>query len=434
MGETMTSTDATGPWHALWSALHGASPDGWRQRSANALEQLHALGLPTRGHELYKYLSLRALTPAALRPASAALQSEAQPGPDSLTALFLRRLGTPTEGGAATDGLPQGVRFLAAPDEALSAAEEAGFALSDHTPEDGLRALRGAMAAPPTFLSLARDTSVTTPILLRQGHHFAHDAQAVLRAPTLFVHVARGASLTLVSLSEEGPNNVVLPSAEVILEEGATLRWLQVQQDDLTTRRYARTRVLLRRDAHLEHTQLCVGAKTYRHDLAIMLDAPGAEAHVRSLSLLRGQQQADHSTLLDHRVAQGTTSQDFRAIVDERAHSVFHGRIIVHPQAQKTSAEQLNKNLQLSPDARVDTRPQLEIFADDVKCAHGATLGRLQTQELFYLTSRGLHPDQASALLVRAFGAEVLESFSHEQVREVALEALSHLLGLQPRG
>jgi Fe-S cluster assembly protein SufD len=152
-----------------------------------------------------------------------------------------------------------------------------------------------------------------------------------------------------------------------------------------------------------------LGARLSRYDLAVALNGEGANAEMDGLALISGRQLADTHTLIDHAKPNGRSVQLHKTIVDGAAHAVFNGKIFVRPGAQLTNSSQQSRNLLLSDKATVDTKPQLEIFADDVKCAHGATVGQLDAEQLFYLTSRGLPERAARNLLTYAFGAAVIE-------------------------
>jgi Fe-S cluster assembly protein SufD len=159
-----------------------------------------------------------------------------------------------------------------------------------------------------------------------------------------------------------------------------------------------------------------------------MLDAEGAECWVDGLYLVGSNQHADTHSLIDHRQPHCTSHQLYKGILDGKSRAVFNGKVFVHKGAQQTDARQTNRNLLLSNEARVDTKPQLEIFADDVKCAHGATVGQLEEEELFYLASRGLDPDIARNLLTYGFAEEVITKIKLESIKAQLDEAVLNRL------
>jgi Fe-S cluster assembly protein SufD len=153
-----------------------------------------------------------------------------------------------------------------------------------------------------------------------------------------------------------------------------------------------------------------------------VLAGDGAETVMNGLYLVDGTQHVDHQTVIEHIAPNCPSHELYKGILDGRSHGVFNGKVYVHPEAQKTDGKQSNNNLLLSPEARVDTKPQLEIFADDVKCTHGATVGRLDETALFYLRSRGINRSNARKLLTYAFAADVLERLDLVELRD-ALES-----------
>ena len=162
---------------------------------------------------------------------------------------------------------------------------------------------------------------------------------------------------------------------------------------------------------------MTLGARLSRHNIEVRLDSEGAECRVDGLYIVGEGQHADTHSLIDHQKPHCTSRQNYKGILDGRSRAVFNGRVFVHAGARGTDAEQSNKNLLLSTEARVDTKPQLEIFNDDVKCSHGATVGQLEEEELFYLLSRGLHPDLARNLLTYGFAEEIVEKLKFDSIR-----------------
>jgi Fe-S cluster assembly protein SufD len=190
-----------------------------------------------------------------------------------------------------------------------------------------------------------------------------------------------------------------------------------VQRESERAFHVASTRAALGRSSTYDLTTVTLGARLSRHGVEVRLAAEGAECWVDGLYLVGEGQHADTHSLIDHQSARCTSHQNYKGILDGRSRAVFNGRVFVHRDAQQTDAFQSNKNLLLSPEARVDTKPQLEIFADDVKCAHGATVGQLEEEELFYLSSRGLHTDLARNLLTYGFAEEIVEKVKVESIK-----------------
>jgi Fe-S cluster assembly protein SufD len=196
---------------------------------------------------------------------------------------------------------------------------------------------------------------------------------------------------------------------QVAVAPNAVLRHYKLQAEDESAFHVAETSVRLERDAAYRAFVLSLGAQLARNELDVALGGEHGEAHLAGATLASGSQHLDTMLRVEHATMHGTSSQDFKSVVDGRAHAVFQGRIRVAPDAQKTDARQLNRNLLLSGTAAADTKPELEILADDVKCGHGATVGDLDKDALFYLRARGLSEANARALLVDAFVAELID-------------------------
>ena len=167
-----------------------------------------------------------------------------------------------------------------------------------------------------------------------------------------------------------------------------------------------------------------LGAALARHDINVSLDAPGAACTLNGLYAGHGRQHVDYHTRVDHVAPECVSDEDYSGILGGRSRGVFNGRVYVHPDAQKSDASQSNRNLLLSRDAEVDTKPQLEIYANDVKCAHGATVGQLDARMIFYLRSRGIEEAAARALLTYGFARDLMERMSIESIRDIVSESL----------
>jgi Fe-S cluster assembly protein SufD len=190
-----------------------------------------------------------------------------------------------------------------------------------------------------------------------------------------------------------------------------------VQDESERAFHVASTRAKLARDGFYDLTTVTLGAQLSRHNIEVELGSEGAGCRVDGLYIVGTGQHADTHSLINHLKPLCTSRQNYKGILDGKSRAVFNGRVFVHAGAHGTDAEQSNKNLLLSTDARVDTKPQLEIYNDDVKCSHGATVGQLEEEELFYLLSRGLHAGLARNLLTYGFAEEIVEKIKFESIR-----------------
>ncbi|MGE4045979.1 MAG: Fe-S cluster assembly protein SufD, partial [Acetobacteraceae bacterium] len=214
---------------------------------------------------------------------------------------------------------------------------------------------------------------------------------AYLHNPVTEVHVAAGAHLTHVRLQDEAPAAFHLATIYVDVAETGTY-------DGFT---------------------LALGGRVSRAEFHARLAGPDAVAHLNGAQLLAGTQHADFTSVVRHAAPNGTSRQTVKNVLAGRARGVFQGRIEVARDAQKTDGYQMNQALLLSPEAEVDTKPELEIFADDVKCSHGATVGELDSEQLFYLRSRGIRDGEARSILIRAFLQEALDEVTHDAIRGI---------------
>ena len=229
--------------------------------------------------------------------------------------------------------------------------------------------------------------------------------------PRLLVVAEPGSHVTLiqdfVSLSDaRGFTNAV---AEVTLEQGAAVDLVLLQRENAESFHVSNLEVRIARDARFAAHTLTLGGGFVRNDLNAVLEDEGASLRLDGLTVAGGRQLVDNHTVVDHALPHGESRQRYKSVLGGEARGIFRGRVIVRPDAQKTSASQSNANLLLGARAEIDTKPQLEIYADDVKCSHGSTIGRLDENALFYLRSRGLSEPRARDLLMRAFALEVLE-------------------------
>jgi Fe-S cluster assembly protein SufD len=196
---------------------------------------------------------------------------------------------------------------------------------------------------------------------------------------------------------------------EIAVGENARVQHVKLQRETQTAFHIAACAVALAKDAHYASHTVTLGARISRYNLNVVQQGEGAQAWLDGLALISGRQVADTHTLMDHARPNGRSKQLHKCIVGGAAHAVFSGKIVVRPGAQRTDSAQESRNLLLSDKAHMDTKPQLEIFADDVKCSHGATVGQLDAEQVFYLRSRGLSDGRARDLLAYAFGAEVID-------------------------
>jgi Fe-S cluster assembly protein SufD len=301
--------------------------------------------------------------------------------------------------------LPPGVRMLR-----LASASEAACALGSlATPQTGdvFANLNTARFTDGAFIFVPKNI-VVEPVLHILFVSDQEGTQATCSLPRLLVVLERGATLNLVE--EYWGHGCTLTNGvtEVLVHEGAELVHERIQREAPEAFHVSSLWARLDRNARYISRTITLGARFSRQSPQVVLADEGTELTLDGLALLGESQVADTHSFIDHTKPHGTTHQLHKAIVDGRSRAIFNGRIFVRPGAQQTDAQQQSRNLLLSDEAQVDTKPELEIFADDVKCAHGAAVGQLDPEELFYLQSRGLNLTTARNLLTYGFAADLL--------------------------
>lgn len=293
-------------------------------------------------------------------------------------------------------------------------------------------ALNTACMSDAALILLARDTAVRQPIHLL----FIASKQSAVSYPRCLIRAEAGSKATVVedyvSLQDEAYfTNTV---SEVSLADNAHVHHIRVQREGMNAFHIANCAVTLARGSHYQSVSVAMGARISRYNLNVLQAAEGGECTVDGLALIAERQLADTHTCIDHAKPHGMSRQLHKCIIGGSAHAVFNGKIMVRPGAQRADSQQTNRNLLLTSRAQVDTKPQLEIFADDVKCTHGATVSQLDGEEIFYLQSRGLTDTVARNLLTYAFGAEILERIPVTSLKHQLEQTVLEQAGLKQTG
>ena len=403
----------------------GARAPAWlvelRERAAHTLGQI---GFPTTKQEAWRFTNVAPLLETTFLPAvpggqhsSAALAGLTIGGDAGHRLVFLNgrfepRLSNPGD-------LPAGVRF----ENLASALQKAPDLVRPHLgkyarfDDNGFTALSTAFVQDGAFLHVARGVELQSTLeILYLSTHADHAWVTYPRTLIVADEGARGAVVERYAGSETGTyfTNAV---TELVVGNGARLDHCRVQQEGPRGYHVAATYSSQARDSRLDSCSLALGSVLARHDIGAVMDGPGGNLILNGLTLAGGRQHVDHHTTIDHAQPHCESHELFNGVFDDQARGVFNGRIIVRPGAQRTDSKQTNNNLLLSPEARADSQPQLEIYADDVKCTHGATLGPVDDAAMFYLRSRGLKALEARNLLTYGFAADVVSRVASESVR-----------------
>ena len=380
-----------------------------------AAETLRTLGLPGRRDEAWHYTNLRPVAEAEFHEPLTPLAD---------CAALLARVPTVGTRLVFVDG-----RFRADLSGTPTGAEFAPFAASG-TFGDLARPDRDPLTALNTML--AEDGAVITVPANTDGGTIALVSLATDTPgrPTAFhprhrISLGAAARLTLVEIALGEGTYLHNPVSEITIANGATLTHVRLQDESLSAYHLATLYTAIAAGGTYDSFTLVLGGRLARAELHTELGGPGAIAHLNAAQLLSGVQHADITSVVRHAAPHGTSRQTVKNVLDGRSRGVFQGRIEVARHAQKTDGYQMNQALLLSPDAEIDSKPELEIFADDVKCSHGATVGELDPEQIFYLRSRGIPADEARAILVRAFLTEAIETVSHDAARHVLEQAVT---------
>ncbi|MFA6310734.1 MAG: Fe-S cluster assembly protein SufD [Sterolibacterium sp.] len=283
-------------------------------------------------------------------------------------------------------------------------------------------ALNTAFLQDAALIIAPRNSAVAAPLHLL----FIATQPGVASYPRCLLVAQTGSAVTLIEDYVAMQETAYFTNAvtEISLAEGARVQHVRVQREGNEGFHIANCAVTLDRASSYQSVSMALGARLSRYDLKVLQAAEGAECSIDGLALIAGRQLADTHTYIDHAQPFGVSRQLHKCIVGGAAHAVFNGKIMVRPGAQRTDSSQSSRNLLLSDRAHIDTQPQLEIFADDVKCNHGATVGQLNNEEVFYLTSRGLPDGVARKLLTYAFGAEIIARIPVASLREQLAQAV----------
>jgi Fe-S cluster assembly protein SufD len=284
--------------------------------------------------------------------------------------------------------------------------------------KDGIHALNGAFIKDGIFIHVPKGKKPQHPLYIY--HVMDSRQQHTLAQPRSLIYVDESSSLQLTETyitlgSADSFCNEVL---EIVVEQDAYVEYYKIQDDSANASQVSTTHINQVGKSYVHTVTISLQGGMIRNNMNLILDAAGNETHLYGLYLLKGKTHVDNHSLIDNRQPNCFSNQLYKGIADDFSTAVFNGRIMVQPDAQKTNSFQSNKNILLSDNATINTKPQLEIFADDVKCSHGCTVGQLDEEALFYLRARGIPKDKAEVLLLQAYAADILA-----QIKPMAIRA-----------
>ena len=423
----MTTATATGGLSRLEPQPNRHHPAWLSQARRAGFEWVNEHGFPTLKDEDWRYTRLGPILDVAFQPAPALAAGR----PRQIPAGALNAASTDLGGAqlvfvnghfaaelSSLTKLPEGVTVTSL---SQVLADEAGrlepLFSRPIRDQHAFIALNGALAEDGAFVQLAPGTTVDEPIHLV---FFSDTAGSPLVSSPRSVILAGPDSTAVIVetyLGVAGDLYCTNAVTEIVLEEGSMVEHYKVQNEAETAFHLALLDVRQGRRSRFSSHLVALGSSIGRHEVRVGLHGEGAEVSLDGLYMPRGDQHHDNPILIEHGAPHCTSRQLYKGVLDGRGHGVFNGRVVVRPGAYGTDAGQTNKNLLLSDHAEVDSRPRLEIFADDVKCAHGAAIGRLDDDAVFYLRSRGIALREARGLLTYAFANEMVERIHIEALR-----------------
>ena len=416
---------------------------GWLQGlRRSAFQWVSTRGFPTAKDEAWKYTRVAPILEIPFEPAepgtshrlSAAAVDQLAGDFGGPRLVFVNGYFAPEL--SSPRSLPNGVQVASLAAVLADEGETLEPILSRPFREDpqAFTALNAALAEDGGFVRIAANTTIEAPIHLA----FISDTGVTphVSHPRSLVLAGAGSRATIIETYAGILGDVYLTNAvtEVVLDEGAAVEHYKVQNETKTAFHVALLSVRQGRGSRLSAHSVALGSSIARHEVKVALEAPGAEVVLNGLYMPWVDQHLDNPTTIDHTAPHCTSRELYKGVIAGQGRGVFDGRIVVRPGAMKTDASQTNKNLMLSESAEVDTRPRLEIFADDVKCAHGAAVGQLDQDAVFYLRSRGLSEAAARGLLTYAFAAEMLGLIRVELLRAHVEKLIAWRLGTHGGG
>jgi len=431
-----------------------AGPSWLNEIRRTALDRFVELGFPTTHLEDWKHTNVASLASVPFQPAPAgpggavidALKGLPLCGLDCSRLVFLnghyrRELSSLTD-------LPKGVRAGSLAEALANGSPALEQHLARHADfrDHAFVALNTAFLNDGVFLEIPKGVILEKPVVLL--FISAPSGRPTVSHPRTLIIAGRESQATLIEgyigldgappfraadaeLEPGAARDAYLTNAvtEIVAGEGAVLEYAKFQQEGHAAFHVATVQVRQERSSNVSTDSFALGGILVREDLNTVLAGEGAEASLHGLYMTAGRQHVDNHTTLDHAAPHCSSRELYKGVLDGQSTGVFNGRVIVRPDAQKTDSKQGNKNLLLSEDAVINTKPQLEIFADDVKCTHGATIGQVDPEAIFYLRSRGIAHDKARALLTFAFANEVIERVKYQPIRDRLKGALRARLG-----
>lgn len=400
----------------------------------NALDEFRRMGVPTKRHEDYKYINPEGLfrlgefmaKANVVRPVTSHDVEEMTIAPGAAKVVIVNGIFIPEL--SKLDRLPAGVTVKSIADAVVSDAIAKKYhSTIANDSSDAFIAWNTAMNESGVFIHIAKGATCDIPVHV--VHIASNEAASTFHPRNLIVAESDSSLNVIESFDSIGPvktlTNVV---TEVMVHKGAKLNHYRIQTEGDAAHQMNTTCVVAESGSNYCTYTFSFGGAWVRNNLNISFTQEHTESHLYGLYVTNGNRVVDNHTVVDHAVPNCMSNELYKGVVDGKSTAVFNGKIFVRRDAQKTNAYQTNRNILLSDDATVNTKPQLEIYADDVKCSHGTSTGRLDEDAMFYLRARGVGEASARKMLVRAFAEEVVNNVPDEAIKAYLDNRLNHLM------
>lgn len=393
-----------------------------------AINSFDKQGIPTRKNEEYKYLNVELVLKDNFSLDTSQLLTQEQIESTKFlkdAIVIVIENGSFSKKSSATAPLPKGLKIMDISDAGVEKEFINGYATMADVHADPFVALNTALANGGIYIHVADNAIIEPPVHII---NLSSSSANTIINPRVYIHVGKNArvqfvqSFESVNATAKTFNNTV---TELRIGEDAVVNHYQVQDEELTGHLVNTTQVYQKAKSVFSINTFTLSGSFVRNNLNLVLDDEYIETHLNGLYLTGGNQVVDNHTLVDHRKPNCNSNELYKGIIEEKSAATFNGKIFVRKNAQKTNAFQSNKNILLSDDGTINTKPQLEIYADDVKCSHGTSTGKLDEEKIFYLRARGLSATSAKKMLMHAFASEVVEKITLERLRDYVEEKIS---------
>ena len=395
-------------------------PQWLRDVRQQAKSSLSRLSVPTRKDEDWRFIDLSDLTQAKFVASSVGNNNHSSI-PETKNSRLVFVNGQYNAELSDISALPSGL-YVGDLNDLPQEYNASEYFAQQHGAQDAFTCLNTAGGNYVTVIWADKNTTVKTPIhlvFITDG-----ESQSVFTQPRILVVAETGSSISLLEEHTGVGEYFTNAVAEIYVKDNARVNHTRLQQESSASYHIGKTAISQGQDSYYTISEINLGAKLYRHNPEVLQQGEQTVSNLNGLTVAMGEQTSDTHSIVALTKPYGTTEQLHKCIVGDRAHTVFNGKVFVTKEAQLTDATQLNRNLMLSPKARVDTKPELQITADNVKCAHGATVSQLEAEEIFYLRSRGLSENDANQLLIDAFAAEIIDRIGIESLRNRITETI----------